>query len=207
MGGYGKIIKQVLHTPKTLYTAGIMLIMSICLMINSTFWSVIVTEKIKIAVYNISIFAFVHSVIMLFFYFVISPRLKKFHYKVPMVLGFWGFAISQLLLILTPVNGYFLLIISIVLEGCCLATLNPLVDQLIVLTIEAEERARIQSILYVAVIIITTPFGWIAGNLSAVNKTLPFVLNLVLFIIGGVLAWLATLEAKSDRIITTLTNQ
>ena len=136
---------------------------------------------------------------MLVFYFVISPRLKKYHYKIPMVLGFWGFALSQLLLILTPINGYFLLIISIVIEGCALATLNPLVDQLIVLTIDAEERARIQSILYVAVIIITTPFGWIAGNLSAVNKSLPFILNLVLFGLGGVLAWLAGREDKSRK--------
>ena len=199
MGGYSRILKQVLHTPKTLYTGGIMLIMSICMMINSTFWSVIVTEKIKIAVYDISIFAFVHSLIMLLFYFLVSPRLKKYHYKIPMVLGFFGFALSQLLIILAPANGYIFLIISIVLEGCCLATLNPLVDQLIVLTINAEERARIQSILYVAVIVITTPFGWIAGNLSAVNKALPFILNLVLFVIGGILAWLAGREAQSDQ--------
>ncbi len=199
MGGYGKIIKQVLHTPKTLYTAGIMVIMSICMMINSTFWSVIATEKIKIAVYNISIFAFAHSVVMLLFYFVVSPRLKKFHYKIPMVLGFWGFALSHLLLILTPVNGYPLLVISILIDGCCLAVLNPLVDQLIVLTIDAEERARIQSILYVAVIIITTPFGWIAGSLSALNKNLPFILNLVLFIIGGFLAWMAGKAADVDQ--------
>jgi MFS family permease len=199
MGGYGKILKQVLHTPKTLYTAGIMLILSICLMINGTFWSVIVTEKIKIAVYNISIFAFIHSLIMLLFYFVVSPRLKKFHFKIPLVAGFFGFALSQLLLILTPVNGYALLIISIVIEGCCLATVNPLVDQLIVLTIDAQERARIQSILYVAVIIITTPFGWIAGSMSAVNKALPFILNLVLFIVGGVLAWMAGREASKGQ--------
>jgi MFS family permease len=200
MGGYRTILKQVLHTPKTLYTAGIMLILSICLMINNTFWSVIVTEKIKIAVYNISILAFVHSLIMLLFYFVVSPRLKKFHYKTPMVLGFWGFALSQLLLILTPENGYVLLIISIVIEGCALATLNPLVDQLIVLTIEAEERARIQSILYVAVIIITTPFGWIAGNLSTMNKALPFILNLMLFIVGGFLAWFAGRKSAAEQI-------
>ncbi len=198
MGGYSKILKQVLHTPKTLYTAGIMLIMSICLMINSTFWSVIVTEKIKIAIYNISFFAFVHSLVMLLFYFVVSPRLKKCHYKIPMVLGFLGFALSQLLLILTPNNGYLLLIISIVIEGCALATLNPLVDQLIVLTIDAEERARIQSILYVAVIVITTPFGWIAGTMSAGNKVLPFILNFFLFIVGGVLAWMAGRKSKPD---------
>jgi DHA1 family tetracycline resistance protein-like MFS transporter len=98
---------------------------------------------------------------------------------------------SQVLLIITPVNGYNFLTISIVIEGCCLVTINPLVDQLIVLSIDSEERARIQSILFVTVIIITTHFGWIAGSMFAVNKALPFIFNFVLFIVGGVITWLA----------------
>jgi DHA1 family tetracycline resistance protein-like MFS transporter len=89
------------------------------------------------------------------------------------------------------VNGYALLVISILLEGCSLATINPLLDQLIVLSVDPEERPRIQSILYVSVILITTPFGWIAGLMSEANKSLPFILNIVFFVIGGFLAYLA----------------
>jgi hypothetical protein len=37
-----------------------------------------------------------------------------------------------------------------------------------------------------AVIIITTPFGRIAELMSALNKAQPFILNFVLFIVGGV---------------------
>ena len=56
-----------------------------------------------------------------------------------------------------------------------------------VLTISAQERARVQSILSVGIILFTSPFGWIAGTLSEVDKALPFVLNIVLFVGGAVL--------------------
>jgi len=79
---------------------------------------------------------------------------------------------------------------SVILEACCVAAVNPLVDQLAVLAIRAEERARIQAILQVGIILFTSPFGWIAGTLSELNKNLPFVLNLVLFTVGAVLAYI-----------------
>jgi len=60
-----------------------------------------------------------------------------------------------------------------------------------VLTISARERARIQSILYVGIILLTSPFGWIAGTLSEINKDLPFVLNMILFAMGAARAYVA----------------
>ena len=62
-----------------------------------------------------------------------------------------------------------------------------------------QERARIQSILYVGIILLTSPFGWIAGTLSARNKALPFMLNMALFTAGAVLAYLAG-QASQKRI-------
>ncbi len=203
MGGYRQIIKEVLRTPKTLYTAGIMLITSICFMINGTFWSVIVTEKIMARVESLSVFTVIHSVVMLLFYFFVIPQLKRFYFKVPMIFGVFAFILSQLLLVLTPVNGYFLLVISILLEACSLAILNPLLDQLIATAINPEERARIQSILYVAVILITAPFGWIAGVLSTVDKSLPFVLNIILFVIGGFFVYKAG-QADQNKLIQSI---
>jgi hypothetical protein len=60
-----------------------------------------------------------------------------------------------------------------------------------VITVDPKERARIQSILSVGVIIFSSPFGWIAGTLSGLNKDLPFILNIFLFAIGAGLAYLA----------------
>ena len=140
---------------------------------------------------------------MLFFFFIVMPRFNKMHFKLPLVVGFLGFIVSQLLLITAPDRSYLFLIASVFLEACCLATISPLVDQMVVLTIDQKERARIQSIMYVGIILVTSPFGWIAGNLSALDKSLPFILNIVLFGLGAVLAYLAGNAAQKRLAITT----
>ncbi len=195
---YKGVFQEVIHTPQTLYTAGIMLIMSICLLINGTFWAIIVTEKLHIPTQNLAVFPFVKSVIMLVFFFVIIPRMRRLPFKIPLVLGFAGFVLSQLLLITIPAQGYALLMVSILLEACSTAVVSPLVDQMTVRTVDPKERARIQSILYMGIILLTSPFGWIGGVLSQANKNLPFILNIGLFVVGGVLAYLAG-EASQKR--------
>ena len=202
---YRGVLQDLLRTPQTLYTAGIMLIISISNVITGSFWGIIVTERLHIPAQNLAIFPFVKSAVMLFFFFMVMPRFNKMHYKLPLVIGFLGFVVSQLLLITAPEGSYLFLIVSVFLEACCFATISPLMDQMIVLTIDPKERARIQSILYVGIILITSPFGWIAGNLSGLDKSLPFILNIVLFGAGAVLAYLAGNAAQKRLAVTTAT--
>jgi MFS family permease len=199
---YGGVLQELLRTPQTLYTAGLMLIISISNVITGSFWGIIVTERLHIPAQNLAIFPFVRSAVMLFFFFVIMPRFNKLHFKMPLVIGFLGFVVSQVILITAPDKGYLILLVSVFLEACCFATINPLMDQMAVLTIDSNERARIQSIMYVGIILITSPFGWIAGNLSAIDKVLPFILNIALFSIGSVLAYLAG-NAAQKRLAAT----
>ena len=100
---------------------------------------------------------------------------------VPMMIGFAGIIASQILLITMPAQNYWLLVISAILDAGSIALVNPLVDSLLVLTVDPKERARINAILYMIIFIFTSPFGWIAGMLSSVNRVLPFVLNLGLY--------------------------
>lgn len=201
LGEYKGVFRGLLQSPQTLYTAGIMLVISISNLISGNFWGIIVTEKLHIPDQNLAIFPFVKSAIMLFFFFIVMPKIKQFHYKLPMTIGFLGFVVSQLFLITAPDQSYFFLLISTFLEACSFAAVSPLVDQMIVLTVNPKERARIQSILYVGVIMLTSPFGWIAGTLSTLNKDLPFILNIILFAIGAVLAYLAG-NASQKRDLT-----
>jgi hypothetical protein len=191
LSGYRGVLRELLHTPRTLHTAGIMLVISISRLISGNFWAIIVTEKLYIPAENIAVFSFIRSAITLIFFFVVMPRLNKMHFKVPMVVGFLGFVISQVVLITTPELGYPSLILSVFLEACSFAAVGPLVDQMTVLTISARERARIQSILHVGIILLTSPFGWIAGTLSEIDRDLPFILNIVLFAMGAALAYVA----------------
>ncbi len=195
---YRHVLRDLLKSPRTLYTAGIMLVVSITTLINGNFWSIIVTEKLKIPAENLAYFPFVRTAIMLFFFFVVMPRISRLHFKIPMTVGFLGFVASQALLIIAPVQGYAFLFAGVLLEACSIATVNPLVEQLTVLSIDAKERARIQSIINMGIILLTSPFGWIAGNLSTLNKDLPFILNIALFTIGAALAFVSGQRSQNQ---------
>lgn len=192
------ILRDILRTPQTLYTAGIMLILSIYNLISGNFWGVIVTKKLMFPDDSLAFFQFIKAAVMILFFFVVMPRLSKLHFKMPMSFGFLLFLSSQLLLIMVPEKNYWLLGLSVFLEACSFATVSPLIDRITVLTINAKERARILSILTVGIILFSSPFGWIAGILSETNKDLPFVLNIGLFVVGALLAYLAGRRSEKE---------
>jgi hypothetical protein len=49
------------------------------------------------------------------------------------------------------------------------------------------ECTRISAMVYVDMSLLISPFGWIAGQLSSLNRSLPFALNMGLFAIGIIL--------------------
>ena len=53
-----------------------------------------------------------------------------------------------------------------------------------VILVDPQERARIMAVLYVIVVAFTSPFGWIAGILSGMDRRFPFILNIFLLIMG-----------------------
>jgi MFS family permease len=204
LSGYRGVLTTILKTPQTLFTLGIMLVMSICNTINGTFWSILVTKKLHIPVGDISLYPFARASVMLLFFFLVIPRLNSRRFKKPMMVGFAGFVLSQTLLITMPEKSYLLLLVATVFEACSAALVSPFMDSMIVVTVDPAERARIMAILYVVVITMTSPFGWIAGKLSEVDRSLPFALNLALFTIGGLLvlltAWRATRESNASQL-------
>jgi MFS family permease len=201
---YKGVFRALLYSPQTLYTAGIMLVLSITGLISGNFWAILVTEKLHIPVQNLAIFPFVRSAIMLIFFFVVMPRINKMHFKVPVLIGFLVFVVSQVVLISAPNRSMSVLLINTFLEVCSLACVGPFVDKMTVITVDPKERARIQSILSVGVIIFSSPFGWIAGTLSGFNKDLPFILNIVLFAIGAGLAYMAGKASQRQAVQESL---
>ena len=202
---YRGVFQAVLRTPQTLYTAGIMLVISITNVISGSFWSILVKEKLLIPEQSLGLFQFVRSAVILFFFFVVMPRLNRLHFKLPMSIGLLGFVLSQVILIASPQQSYVFPAANVIMDACCFAAVSPLVDKMIVLTIDAKERARIQSILAVVIILITSPFGWIAGNLSELDKALPFVLTIALFAIGAVLAYIAGNASQKSAAVQAVT--
>jgi len=189
--GYGTVFKNILRTPRTLVAIGIMAVMSTFILVNSTFWSIIVTERLGIPAEHIAIYPFARSALLLVLYFLLVPKLNVRNFRNPMMIGYLGYISSQLLLVTMPPGNYWLLLLSVAVEAFSAAMLRPLMDSLIILSIEKEERARINSIMGVIVISLVSPFGWIAGQLSDLNRVFPFYLNIGLFVIGLILVVLA----------------
>jgi hypothetical protein len=168
-----------------------MIVLSCCTTISNTFWSILVISRLHIPNQDLAYYAFARSAIMLIFFFVAMPAIREMHFKRPLLFGFAGYIVSLLILVNIPEKNYFWLLISTLIEACSYATVSPQVDRLVAVSLDAEERARVMAIVYMTVIIFTIPFGWIAGELSHINRVLPFIVNIGFFAIGGVLAFLA----------------
>jgi MFS family permease len=194
---YRGVFKIILNSPRTLYTVGIMLVMSATSTISNTFWSILVTSRLHIPTQDLAYYAFARSVIMLIFFFAAMPAIREMHFKRPMLFGFAGYILSLVILVNTPEKNYFLLLVSTLLEACSYATVSPQVDRMVAVSLDAKERARIMAIIYMIVIVFTTPFGWIGGMLSQINRVLPFLVNIAFFAAGGVLAYLAARESSN----------
>ena len=194
--GYSAVFIKILKTPETLFTLSIMLIMSIIGIVNNTFWAIIVTERINIPAKFIGMFPFVRAFIMIIFFFTFVHRIGALRFKKPLIIGFSLFTVSQILLISTPDKGYLILLISIILEACSISLISPLLESMQVLLVDIQERARVMAILFVVVVAFTSPFGWIAGILSGIDRRLPFLLNICLLIIGILLTYFQSVMVR-----------
>ena len=121
VGGYGDVLKQVLRSPATLYTLGILLAMSMGNTIQNTFWSILVTQRLSIPNEHLALFPFARSVVMLFFFFLAMGRIKEMNFRNPMMIGFAGLALNALILVSAPEKSYLLLLVSPFIEACSYA--------------------------------------------------------------------------------------
>ena len=119
-----------------------------------------------------------------------------------MILGFIGLIISSLILIITPQQNYWMLIIYSIMEACSFPVISTLMARLIVINVDAKERARIMAVLNGFVLIVTSPFGWFSGQLSEVNRRYPFFLSIMLYILGILLTYLAGRPSKKEASVT-----
>ncbi|MGC8782306.1 MAG: MFS transporter [Anaerolineae bacterium] len=188
---YPAVLRRVLASPALLLTTALLIILSISRMVSGTFWAILATEKLLLPDQYLALFFSASSIIKLLIFFLVMPRLRLTNVYGPMFFGFVGALISQAILITIPVGSFGLLALATVIEACTLPVATALLDKLVVLVIDPQERARIMAIIYVIMILFTSPFGWIAGQMSQADRILPFALNIALYGLGGLLTYAA----------------
>ena len=192
--GYGKVLKIIGKSRGTIFAMTITVIFGIAVMINNTFWQVIVNKKLLVPDHLLPFFPILKSSVAIVFLFFIAPHLSRENLKFPLLLGFCSFFAGQTILVLAPAGDaslkYIMICVSLVFDGLGFGALQMLSRALVALNANPAERARVMAVLHMIIMAVTSPFGWIAGLLSSVSRNLPFVLNLCL-LAGGVCVTIA----------------
>jgi len=190
LGEYRSVFSQLLHSKPILAALSLMIVMNIYTTVSNNFWGVLFTTKLGFAEADISLYVALRSVVMTAGFFLLGPSLTNIrHYRIPLWIGFALFVLSQALLVYMPPHSTLFLSLSVILEGVAVAFVSPMTESLLAVSMESNERARVSAMVYVALIVVISPFGWIAGQLSAIDRALPFALNMVLFAVGFLLVW------------------
>jgi MFS family permease len=199
LAGSRAVMKQILRSPLLMSATALMVFLTISRMIRDTFWSILVTEQLGVADASLALYQSARQILMLLVFFLVMPRLRRVNVYTPIALGFLGLLVSQVILILTPPGNYTILMLSTLVEALALPAASAMLDKLLVIIVDPKERARIMSLLYVLMILCASPFGWIAGEMSQVNRYLPFVLSIVLYLAGAILTFFASRMTSARR--------
>ncbi len=160
--------------------------------IRGTFFSVLLAEGLAMTPREIGLFPALRSVVILVVFFAVLPRLRQERHVGYLAAGILATIASLVMLVLAPVRGIFVVSVSTVVEAFGAALLAPYIEGFVTAIVDPHHRARILAVANTVVLAVASPFGWIAGVLSAQAKGLPFVLagaamavTLVVLLVGN----------------------
>ena len=180
---YKKVIPLIINNRCTLQTLGIMVLFQITNLINTNFMSLYINKNLLISEQYLAYFPILRALVMLVFLFAIQHLLDRLRMKIPMSLGLVVYIASQLLIILQPPNRIIGVLLYTLLEAVAYGLFMPRKEAMLSLSVNPIERARIVSLLTTIMILLTSPFGYLAGWLSSIDRRLPFTLNIFLYLI------------------------
>ena len=181
LSGYGGVFVKMLRSPHIRLILLIMIMLNITSMISGTFFSLYITQNLGFPEAFLGYYPIVRAGIMLVFMFTVQHRVDRLPFRIPIGAGIILYITAQCALLLNPPVNYAFLFAVIFLEAFGFVLVVPRRDSLLVTYIDAGERARMLGLVYVVMIAVTSPFGWVAGLLSEYNRMLPFFLNAAIY--------------------------
>jgi len=184
---YGVVFKQIVRTPVTWRVLILITLLNIQQLTTTNFFALYVTQDLLLPEQFMFVFPILRAAIMLVFFLGVQNRLSRFAQYRVMLFGLALYICGFTLLILTPPETIFMLIIFTVLDACAAGLFLPRRDTLVFQNVDEKERARIMSLLTVIMLGISSPFGVVIGHLSGVNRQIPFIICVGLFILMGII--------------------
>ena len=182
LGEYRHLIPRLLRDRAVLKAVAISVILYITNMVSTNFFSLYVTQRLGLSENFLALFPILNAAVMLVFMVGIQHRLSATKFRAPLWLGLALYAVAALALIFSPADGLGFVLLYVFAAAVAAALVNPRKDALLQLNINPQERARLNALIMASTIALSSPFGYLAGWLSSIDRRVPFVFTLLLFV-------------------------
>jgi len=207
---YRGVLGIIRRSPGTIFALVIAALFGAVNSVNSTFWQVVVNRKLLVPAGLLPYFPMARSLLaILFFFTVIHKVTGSSHFKVPLLCGFGAYLVGQVVISTLPAEAggaglttYLMLGVSVVFDSFGVSMLAMLAEALMALAVDKQERSRVMAVQRTVVMLSIAPFGWVAGLLSDVDRSLPFIMTSALLVIGLAATQWRFRRASSNSLIT-----
>lgn len=182
LGEYRQLIPHLLKDKAVLKAVAVSVILYITNMINTNFFSLYVTQRLGLSENLLAMFPILNAAVMLFFMVGIQHRMSVTKFRVPLWIGLTLYSVAALVLIFSPVDNLPVVLLYVFIAAVAAALVNPRKDALLQLNINAQERARLNALIMASTVALSSPFGYLAGWLSSMDRRLPFAFAFLLFV-------------------------
>ena len=177
-----KVYLRIITNKRMLLTFGILAAYSLWNNLHTNYWALYVCRDIGISEGNVVLFATLKSLVTLACVFAIVPKLRQISLRRAILCGLaLAAGAYALLLACSGMAAAAVLVVSSVLEATAVAILSPMINSLLFINAEPEERARVCGMIYATISLIVAVFPSIIGNFAMLSLRIPFVIGLMLF--------------------------
>lgn len=182
LGEYRQLIPRLLKDKAVLKAVAVSVILYITNMINTNFFSLYVTQRLGLSENLLAMFPILNAAVMLVFMVGIQHRMSLAKFRIPLWIGLTLYSVAALVLIFSPVENLPVVLLYVFVAAVAAALVNPRKDALLQLNINAQERARLNALIMASTVALSSPFGYLAGWLSSMDRRLPFAFAFLLFV-------------------------
>ena len=184
LGEYRQLVPRLLKDRGVLKAVAVSVILYITNMVNTNFFSLYVTQRLGLSENFLAVFPILNAAVMLVFMVGIQHRMSATKFRAPLWAGLILFCVAAVVLILSPAGGLCFVLVYVFLTAVGSALVNPRKDALLQLNIDTQERARLNALIMASTIALSSPFGYLAGWLSSVDRRLPIAFVVVLLLLA-----------------------
>ena len=186
LGEYRQLVPRLLKDKGALKAVAVSVLLYITNMVSTNFFSLYVTQRLGLSENYLALFPILNAAVMLIFMVGIQHRMSAMKFRVPLWIGLALYCVAALVLIFSPTNSLGFVLIYVFMAAVAAALVNPRKDALLQLNTNPQERARLNALIMASTIALSSPFGYLAGWLSSLDRRLPFAFALLLFLLAMV---------------------